>query len=428
MSHLIQPVRGMNDVLAEDAPLWEQLESSAAELFSAYGYERIRLPVLERTELFQRSIGELTDIVEKEMYTFTDRNEESVTLRPEATAGVVRAALTNGLLHNQQQKLWCSGPMFRREKPQKGRYRQFHQLSIEALGYAEPEVDAELIVISARLWRALGIKSVTLEMNSLGTAEARAAYKRALVEYFSRHRADLDEDGLRRLERNPMRILDSKNPHMRPVVSGAPLLTDYLDAESRAHFAHVQGLLSDAGIAFTLNPRLVRGLDYYSRTVFEWLTDRLGAQGAVCSGGRYDGLVAQLGGRDTPAVGWALGVERVVELMRADGWREPLPVPDVLVIGVGETVRRKTFAVAESLRNRVPGLRVLLAQPQAGLKTQLKRADKSGARYALIIGEDELASDKVSLKALRAEAPQRSLTLDETIEVLRREADAGQRE
>jgi histidyl-tRNA synthetase len=415
----------MNDVLAVDAPLWERLESAAATLFNAYGYDRMRLPVLERTELFQRSIGELTDIVEKEMYTFLDRNEESVTLRPEATAGVVRAALSNGLLHNQQQKVWCSGPMFRREKPQKGRYRQFHQLSIEALGFAEPELDAELIVISARLWRELGIKSVNLEMNSLGTAEARAVYKRALVDYFSRHRADLDEDSLRRLERNPMRILDSKNPHMRPIVAGAPLLADHLDAESRDHFARVQQYLGDAGVAFTLNPRLVRGLDYYSRTVFEWLTDRLGAQGAVCSGGRYDGLVAQLGGRDTPAVGWALGVERVVELMRADGANEPPRTPDVLVIGIGDAARGKTFAIAESLRARLPRLRVLLAQPPGSLKTQLKRADKSGARYALIIGEDELASDKVSFKTLRAEAPQRSLTLDETVEALRRETDLG---
>ena len=427
MANLIQPVKGMNDVLADAAPLWERLESAAAELFAAYGYERIRLPVLERTELFQRSIGELTDIVEKEMYTFTDRNDESVTLRPEATAGVVRAALTNGLLHNQQQKVWCSGPMFRREKPQKGRYRQFHQLSIEALGYADPELDAELIVISARLWREVGIQSVALEMNSLGTTESRAAYKQALVEYFSRYRADLDEDSTRRLERNPMRILDSKNPHMHAVVSGAPLLADHLDAESREHFAHVQAYLGDAGVTFTLNPRLVRGLDYYTRTVFEWVTDRLGAQGAVCSGGRYDGLVAQLGGRDTPAVGWALGVERVVELMRADGWNEPRRTPDVLVIGIGDAARRKSFAIAELLRNRLPRLRVLLA-PSGSLKAQLRRADKSGARYALIIGEDELASDRVSLKALRSEAPQRSLTLDETVEALRREADAGTRD
>jgi histidyl-tRNA synthetase len=428
MSNLIQPVRGMNDVLTEDAPLWERLESAAASLFGAYGYERIRLPVLERTELFQRSIGELTDIVEKEMYTFTDRNDESVTLRPEATAGVVRAALTNGLLHNQQQKVWCSGPMFRREKPQKGRYRQFHQLSIEALGYPDPELDAELIIVSARLWRELGIRSVALEMNSLGTTEGRAVYKQALVEYFSRHRAELDEDSLRRLERNPMRILDSKNPTMRAVISGAPLLADYLDAESREHFAQVQTYLGDAGIAFTLNPRLVRGLDYYTRTVFEWVTDRLGAQGAVCSGGRYDGLVAQLGGRDTPAVGWALGVERVVELMRADGWSEPPRAPDVYVIGVGDATRRTSFAIAERLRNRLPRMRVILGQPPGSLKTQLRRADKSGARYALIIGEDELASDKVSLKALRADAPQRSLSFDETVEALHRDAGAGTNE
>jgi histidyl-tRNA synthetase len=261
-------------------------------------------------------------------------------------------------------------------------------------------------------------------MNSLGTTESRAAYKQALVEYFSRYRADLDEDSTRRLERNPMRILDSKNPHMHAVISGAPLLADHLDPESREHFAHVQAYLSDSGIAFKLNPRLVRGLDYYTRTVFEWVTDRLGAQGAVCSGGRYDGLVAQLGGRETPAVGWALGVERVVELMRADGWNEPPRTPDVLVIGIGDAARRKSFAIAELLRNRLPRLRVLLA-PSGSLKAQLRRADKSGARYALIIGEDELASDRVSLKALRSEASQRSLTLDETVEALRREADLG---
>ena len=302
MAELIQPVRGMNDVLPGEAPVWARLEAAAAEIFSSYGYERIRIPVLERTELFSRSIGELTDIVEKEMYTFEDRNGESVTLRPEATAGVVRAGLTNGLLHNQQQKLWCAGPMFRREKPQKGRYRQFHQLSVEALGFAEPEIDAELIAMSARLWKRLGIESVRLEMNSLGTLQSRAGYKAALVEYFSGHLDALDEDSRRRLERNPLRILDSKNPAMSELIAAAPVLSGYLDAESQSHFDRVQQLLTDIGITFTLNPRLVRGLDYYSRTVFEWLTDKLGAQSAVCSGGRYDGLVAQLGGRDTPAV------------------------------------------------------------------------------------------------------------------------------
>jgi histidyl-tRNA synthetase len=421
MANLIQPVRGMNDVLPVDAPVWERLEAAAAELFAAYGYQRIRLPVLERTELFQRSIGELTDIVEKEMYTFADRNGDSVTLRPEATAGVVRAALTNGLLHNQQQKLWCSGPMFRREKPQKGRYRQFHQLSVEALGFAEPEIDAELIVISARLWRKLGITSVTLEMNSLGTPEARARYKESLVEYFSRHRAALDEESLRRLERNPMRILDSKNPDLRGIIAEAPMLNDHLDRESRDHFERVQGYLMDVGIAFKINPRLVRGLDYYTRTVFEWVTDRLGAQGAVCSGGRYDGLVAQLGGRDTPAVGWALGVERVVELARADGWSEPEACPDVYVVCVGEAARSKSFATAEILRERLPRMRLSLGQPSAGFKSQLRHADKSGARYALIIGEDELASAKVSIKALRADVPQQLLTVDEVVEQLSRE-------
>jgi histidyl-tRNA synthetase len=424
MATPIQPVRGMNDVLPGDAPLWERLEAAGAALFAAYDYRRIRLPVLERTELFQRSIGELTDIVEKEMYTFADRNGDSVTLRPEATAGVVRAGLSNGLLHNQQQKLWCSGPMFRREKPQKGRYRQFHQLNVEAIGYADPEIDAELIAISARLWRAIGIRSIALEMNSLGTPESRAGYKRLLVEYFSRYRDALDEDSLRRLDRNPMRILDSKNPAMRPIVADAPLLADHLDPESKAHFERVQLYVADAGIEFSINPRLVRGLDYYTRTVFEWVTDRLGAQSAVCSGGRYDGLVAQLGGRETPAVGWALGVERVVELMRCDGRDEPEPVPDVYLVSVGDAARRESFATAERLHECLPGLRVSMGQPSAGFKAQMRRADKSGARYALIIGEDELASDRVSIKALRDEAAQRLLTVDEIIEQLRSGAAA----
>ncbi|HZF30541.1 MAG TPA: histidine--tRNA ligase, partial [Gammaproteobacteria bacterium] len=332
MAELIQPVRGMNDVLPDDAPLWDRLESTAAALFASYGYRRIRIPVLERTELFSRSIGEDTDVVAKEMYTFEDRNGESVTLRPEATAGVVRAGLSNGLLHNQQQKLWCSGPMFRYEKPQKGRYRQFHQLSVEALGFAEPEIDAELIALSARLWKELGIASAALEMNSLGTPESRVGYRQALVEYFGRHRDALDEDSLRRLERNPLRILDSKNPALRELIAEAPVLSGYLDDESRAHFERVQQLLGDVGVRFTLNPRLVRGLDYYSRTVFEWLTDKLGAQSAICSGGRYDGLVAQLGGRETPAVGWALGIERIVELQRAEGADGSEPRTDVFLI------------------------------------------------------------------------------------------------
>jgi histidyl-tRNA synthetase len=413
MAEIIQPVRGMNDVLPDEEPLWDLLESSAERLFGSYGYRRIRIPVLEKTELFKRSIGELTDIVEKEMYTFPDRNDESVTLRPEATAGVVRACLSNGLLHNQQQKLWCSGPMFRREKPQKGRYRQFHQLSVEALGYAEPEVDAELIVLSARLWRDLGVDNATLQINSLGTPESRAVYKQALVEHFSQHRDRLDEDSLRRLERNPLRILDSKNPQMQPLIDAAPVLTESLDDASKAHFDRVQRLLGDVDIDFTVNPRLVRGLDYYTRTVFEWVTDRLGAQSAICSGGRYDGLVSQLGGRETPAVGWALGVERVIELVRLEGRDSAQAVPDVYVVCVGDEARRGAFIVAERLRDRLPGLRLDLGLATVGFKAQLRRADRSGARYALIVGDDELAAGKVSLKALREDEEQALLGFDE---------------
>jgi histidyl-tRNA synthetase len=419
MAELIQPVKGMNDVLAEQAPWWSRLESAAHALFAGYGYQRVRLPVLERTELFSRSIGELTDIVSKEMFTFDDHGD-SLTLRPEATAGVVRAALSNGLLHNQQQKLWCSGPMFRREKPQKGRYRQFHQMSVEALGFAEPEIDAELIALSARLWRELALTSVKLELNTIGTAESRQKYKQVLVEHFSRHRELLDEDSVRRLDRNPLRILDSKNPALRSLIDEAPLLSDYLDDGSRAHFDRVQALLGDVGVPYTLNPRLVRGLDYYSRTVFEWVTDRLGSQSAVCSGGRYDGLVAQLGGRDTPAVGWALGIERIVELMQAEGIAASEAPPDAHLVAAGDGERRFGFALAEALRARVPGLKLSIGAPAAGFKAQLRRADKSGARVALIIGEAELTARKVSYKSLREDRPQELVTVEECADLLRR--------
>jgi histidyl-tRNA synthetase len=322
------------------------------------------------------------------------------------------------LLHNQQHKLWCSGPMFRYERPQKGRYRQFHQLSVEALGYAEPEIDAELIVLSARLWAALGIRSVRLELNSLGTFESRAGYKRALVEYFSASVDQLDEDSARRLERNPLRILDSKNEAMRPLIAGAPVLEDYLDDESADHFARVREYLTAVGVDFVLNPRLVRGLDYYSRTVFEWVTDRLGAQSAVCSGGRYDGLVAELGGRETPAVGWALGVERVVELMRADGVELGTPAPTVCLVTVGDAARRRGFILAERLRQAVPGLSVAVGAPAAGFKAQLRRADKSGARFALIVGDAELAAERFGLKDLRGDGGQLSLAESELVVTL----------
>jgi len=418
MAELIQPVKGMNDVLGDQAPWWNRLESVADALFASYGYRRVRLPVLERTELFSRSIGELTDIVSKEMFTFDDHGD-SLTLRPEGTAGVVRAALSNGLLHNQQQKLWLSGPMFRREKPQKGRYRQFHQMSVEALGFAEPEIDAELIALSARLWRELGLTSTRLELNTIGTAESRQKYKQVLVEYFSRHRELLDEDSLRRLDRNPLRILDSKNPRLRELIDAAPLLSDYLDDESRAHFERVRALLGDVGVSYTLNPRLVRGLDYYSRTVFEWLTDRLGAQSAVCSGGRYDGLVAQLGGRDTPAVGWALGIERIVEVMQAEGIGADDQPPDAHLVAAGDAERRFGFKLVEQLRESLPGVRVSIGTPAAGFKAQLRHADKSGARVALIVGESELAAGKVSFKPLREGSPQQLVTVEECAELLR---------
>ena len=419
MTELIQPVKGFNDVLADQAPFWDTLERVADDLFAGYGYQRVRLPVLERTELFKRSIGELTDIVSKEMFTFDDHGD-LLTLRPEATAGVVRAALSNGLLHNQQHKLWCAGPMFRRENVQAGRFRQFHQMSVEALGFAEPEVDAELIAMSARLWRELGISSPSLELNSIGTAEARTGYKNVLVEYFGKHRERLDEDSLRRLERNPLRILDSKNPAMRELVDAAPLLSDYLDDESRAHFDRVQSLLGDVGVPFKLNPRLVRGLDYYSRTVFEWVTDRLGAQNAVCSGGRYDGLVEQLGGRTTPAVGWALGIERIVALMQAEGSPASDTPLDGYLVMTADAERRFGFKLAETLRSRLPKVRLSFGGPAGGFKAQLRRADKSGARFALIVGEAEAAAGKVSLKALREDKPQELLTVEECIDRLRR--------
>ncbi len=411
----------MNDILPEQSPGWAAVESAAATIFDAYGYRRIRIPVLERTELYRRSIGESTDIVEKEMYSFDDRNGDNLTLRPEATAGIVRAGLSHGLFHHQQQKLWCSGPMFRYEKPQKGRYRQFHQLSLEAVGFAGPEIDAELIVMSARLWERLGLQSPTLELNSLGTPASRSRYREALVDYFAKSRDILDADSLRRLQTNPLRILDSKNPALHELIAAAPELGDYLDPESRDHFDQLKHLLDDVGLTYVLNPLLVRGLDYYSRTVFEWITDRLGAQNAICSGGRYDGLVAQLGGRDTPAVGWALGLDRVVELLAAEGRESVAQPPDAYLVTVGDQARRAAFAIAERLRTEVPGLRLSFDCAAGGMKVQLKRADRSGARLALILGDDELAAGRVSVKALREQTPQVSVELVELSARLLRE-------
>ena len=408
----------MNDILPEIAGTWRYLESEVQAIVSSYGYNEIRLPILEYTELFKRSIGEVTDIVEKEMYTFLDRNDESLTLRPEATASVVRAGMTNGLLHNQKQKLWTAGPMFRYEKPQKGRYRQFHQFDVEALGYDGPDVDAELIIMSARMWQRLGIDNIRLEINSLGVPESRTRYRAALVEYFTGVKNQLDEDSIRRLEQNPLRILDSKNPDMQDIVAAAPVMLDYLDDESATHFANLRSLLDAAGVRYEINPRLVRGLDYYSRTVFEWITDALGSQGAVCSGGRYDGLVEKLGGRATPAVGWAMGIERFVALFEACGGKAPPSLPDVYIAALGDGTVARGFALAEELRDRVSGIRVDMNLGGGSFKAQMKRADKSGATYALILGEQELSEGRIGCKPLRTTEEQESIALDDLATVL----------
>jgi histidyl-tRNA synthetase len=398
MSRHIPPVTGMKDVLSDDISVWQFVERSAAAVMSAYGFTEFRVPVVEHTELFKRAIGEFTDVVEKEMYTFTDAGGDSLTLRPEATAGMVRATISNGLLRGARLKLWCQGPMFRHEKPQKGRFRQFNQVDLEAIGFAGPDVDVEIIALTARLWKMLGLTRVKLQINSLGTSESRKAYRALLQDYFRAHLDALDEDGKRRLEGNPLRILDSKHPPTQEIVKNAPVLTDHLDPESQAHFAEFKAGLDALGIAYTVNPRLVRGLDYYSRTVFEWITDALGSQDAVCSGGRYDGLISQLGGDATPAIGFAMGVERVVELVKLAGTAPAATAPDVFVMAQGETAQRAALGLAERLRDAFPGRGVVVHCGSAKFKTQFRRADESGARLGLIVGDDELARGVIALK------------------------------
>jgi histidyl-tRNA synthetase len=401
----LQAVRGMNDVLPADAALWEHFEDTARGVFRRYGYRNLRVPIVEPTPLFVRAIGEATDVVEKEMYTFEDRlNGESLTLRPEATAGIVRAAIEHNLLYERPQRVWLGGPMFRHERPQKGRYRQFHQLDVEALGFPGPDVDAEQIVMLARLWRELGLADgIRLELNSIGDAPERRAHRAALIEHFTRHEAALDADAKRRLATNPLRILDSKNPALAPIIADAPRLLDRLGDAAREHFEALQRLLAEHGIAYTLNPRLVRGLDYYNRTVFEWVTDRLGAQGAVAGGGRYDGLFEQLGGRPAPATGFAIGVERMILLLaHTRDAREDAPLAYVLHGGdAAATLARR---VAEALRDA--GNAVVVNAGGGSFKSQMKRADASGARYALIVGDDEAAADTVTVKPLRDAVPQ----------------------
>jgi len=399
----IQSIRGMNDILPTETPLWQYLEGRIRDVLSRYGYSEIRFPIVEHTELFKRSIGEVTDIVEKEMYTFEDRNGDSLTLRPEGTASCVRACDQNGLLHNQLQRLWYAGPMFRHERPQKGRLRQFHQVGVETFGMTGPDIDAELILLSARLWRELGISdALTLELNSIGNAESRANYRQALVDYLSGFKDDLDEDSLRRLGSNPLRILDTKDPKTREILGGAPVLADYLDAVSKAHFDGLCARLDAAGVPYKLNPQLVRGLDYYGLTVFEWTTDKLGAQGTVCAGGRYDGLVEQLGGKPTPAVGFAMGIERLCLLLETLAVAPAMPaLADVFIVSVGDSAEIAALSLAEAIRTAIPTARVLINCGGGSFKSQFKKADKSGAALAIVLGEDELAQGHAAVKSLR---------------------------
>lgn len=411
MSQRIQSIRGMNDVLPGENAAWTTLERTAAQVFSAYGYEQIRLPIMERTGLFERGVGETTDIVEKEMYTFEDRGGESVTLRPEGTAGAVRAGIEHGLLHNATQRLWYTGPMFRYERPQKGRYRQFHQFGVEAFGQSGPDVDIEQIAMSARLFAALGVRGLRLEINTLGTPEERGDYRAALHAYFSAHIDRLDADSRRRLDRNPLRILDSKNPDLAPLIADAPTLREHLGAVSTAHFQGLCDGLESLGIDYHVNPRLVRGLDYYTRTVFEWITSDLGAQDAVCSGGRFDGLVAELGGSDTPATGFALGVERLIALMQAQDVVLDDVAPQAYLVYAGDAASARVPALAESLRDALPELRLRVHAGGGSFKSQFKRADRSGARLALVFGDDEAAADALQIKPLIDGGPQERLPL-----------------
>ena len=405
MSKAVQAIRGMNDLLPETLALWQRIEQQAVAVLNAYGYREIRFPIIEKTELYKRSIGDVTDIVEKEMYTFEDRNGDSLTLRPEGTAGCVRAGIENGILHNQVQRLWYAGPMFRHERPQKGRYRQFHQIGVEAFGIGSADIDAELIMLSARLWQRLGIGGLELQINSLGTAQARLHYREALVKHLRAHATALDDDSRRRLETNPLRVLDSKNADMQAVIASAPSLKDYLDAESLAHLETLRSLLDNAGIAYRVNPRLVRGLDYYTRTVFEWVTTELGSQGTICAGGRYDGLVEQLGGQATPAAGFALGIERLAELAALQQVKGVNVAPQVYIAPQADgEVLANAMRLAEQLRDA--GIRVELHCGPGSLKSQLKRAARSGAQYVLLLAD---SAGQVNVKSLRAEAPQHSV-------------------
>jgi histidyl-tRNA synthetase len=418
MSQALQAVRGMNDILPDEAEFWELFEDTVRSWLKSYGYRPIRLPIVEPTPLFKRAIGEVTDIVEKEMYSFIDSlNGEALTLRPEGTAGCVRAVIQHGLANQIPRRLYYTGQMFRHERPQKGRYRQFHQVGVEAIGFAGPDIDAEMILMGARLWADLGLEGIELQLNSLGQPEERALHRAALIAYFEENAELLDEDGKRRLYTNPLRILDTKNPALQAMCAAAPKLIDYLGEASLNHFEGVQRVLRDAGVPFSINPRLVRGLDYYNLTVFEWVTDRLGAQGTVCAGGRFDGLVEQLGGKPTPACGFAMGIERLIALIKESGGAPAAPAPDVYLVHQGDQAARLAFRVAEGLRDN--GVDVLLHCGGGSFKAQMKKADASGANFAVIIGDDEASTGEAQLKALREEGvEQRKLKVDELADAI----------
>ncbi len=413
MAKNIQSIRGMHDILPSQSASWQYLEATVRALFNSYGYRELRTPIIEPTELFSRGIGEVTDIVEKEMYTFADRNGDSLSMRPEGTASCVRAGIQHGLLHNQQQRIWYTGPMFRHERPQKGRYRQFYQAGIETYGIATPDIDAEVIAVGARLWKQLGLKGVKLQLNTLGSDEARQQYRDVLIDYFSAHEAQLDEDSKRRLHKNPLRILDTKNPDLKELVAAAPNLMDYLDNESKQHFDGLCIRLDVMGLKYDINPRLVRGIDYYNRTVFEWVTEELGAQGTVCAGGRYDGLVKQLGGRATPACGFGIGLERLLLLMEAQQIQIPTLVPDVYLVLAGEEAQIAGVKLAESLRDSQTELSLQSNVAAGSFKAQIKRADKSGAKYAFILGGSEVEENTITIKPLRSSAEQQTIPQDQ---------------
>ena len=409
MPDQIKSVRGMPVILPKDIKKWQFVEETARSLLHLYSYNEIRTPVVERSELFQRTIGKETDIVAKEMYTFQDRKEQSLSLRPEATAGIVRAGIEEGLFYNQRQKFWSIGPMYRYERPQKGRYRQFHQINIEAFGFQGPDIDAEIILLTTRIWKALNLNSLKLEINSLGTPKSRHIHRKELQDYFNSHKGDLDEDSLRRLDRNPMRILDSKNPDLQDIIESAPKTIDFLDQESSEHFQALEAILQEHAIEYTLNARLVRGLDYYTRTVFEWTTDQLGAQATVCGGGRYDELISELGGQATPAIGCAIGLERLIELVDLLDQNQQNDPPKIYIVAVSAQAEGQGLILAEELRDTYPNFSIEMNLGGGSFKQQFKRADKAGADIALIIGEDEIANNTVGIKSMQSGDQQKSV-------------------